>query len=92
MVWSVTAIAGVSLAIWLYLVALRGGFWRADRAAAYIEATQLAGFGEAEAHKFFGRPRGLDRPEHPHLEALPPGAAKARYLERFKTLTLGARR
>ena len=31
MVWSVTAIAGVSLAIWLYLVALRGGFWRADR-------------------------------------------------------------
>ena len=31
MVWSVTAIAGVSLAIWLYLVALRGGFWRAER-------------------------------------------------------------
>ncbi len=31
MSWSVTAIAGVSLAIWLYLVALRGGFWRADR-------------------------------------------------------------
>ena len=31
MIWSVTAIAGVSLAIWLYLVALRGGFWRADR-------------------------------------------------------------
>ncbi len=31
MVWSVTAIAGVSLAIWRYLVALRGGFWRADR-------------------------------------------------------------
>ena len=59
---------------------------RADRAAAYIEATQLAGFGEAEAHKFFGRPRGLDRPEHPHLEALPPGAAKARYLERFAAL------
>jgi len=59
---------------------------RADRAAAYIEATQLAGFGEAEAHKFFGRPRGLDRPERPHLEALPPGAAKARYLERFAAL------
>ena len=31
MIWSVTAIAGLSLAIWLYLVALRGGFWRADR-------------------------------------------------------------
>ena len=65
---------------------------RADRAAAYIEAIQLAGFDEAEAHKFFGRPRGLDRPQRPHLEALPPDAAKARYLERFKTLTLGARR
>ncbi len=25
-----TVIAGVSLAIWLYLLALRGGFWRAD--------------------------------------------------------------
>ena len=31
MVWTVTAAAGVSLAIWLYLAALRGGFWRADR-------------------------------------------------------------
>ncbi|MEE9210925.1 MAG: glycosyltransferase, partial [Kiloniellales bacterium] len=26
-----TVIAGVSLAIWLYLLALRGGFWRADQ-------------------------------------------------------------
>ncbi len=26
-----TAIAGVSLAIWLYLLVLRGGFWRADQ-------------------------------------------------------------
>ena len=200
MVWSVTAIAGVSLAIWLYLVALRGGFWRADRrldedlaappawpavvalvpardeaevigrsvaallaqdypgrfrvvliddhsrdgtaevalhtaeiarhtaeaarhaagaagaaerlsvvaaralppgwsgklwalseGLAHAEAAQIAGLDAAEAHKFFGRPRGLDRPDHPHLKALPPGAAKARYLERFKTLTLGAR-
>ncbi len=31
MVWGTTVLAGVSLAIWLYLVALRGGFWRADR-------------------------------------------------------------
>jgi hopene-associated glycosyltransferase HpnB len=29
--WGTTIPAGVSLAIWLYLVALRGGFWRADR-------------------------------------------------------------
>ncbi len=31
MVWGTTTLACVSLAIWLYLVALRGGFWRADR-------------------------------------------------------------
>ena len=28
----------------------------ADRAAAYLEATRLAGFSEAEARRFFGRP------------------------------------
>jgi uncharacterized protein len=33
---------------------------RADRIAAYLEATQLAGFDIAEAETFFGRPRGLD--------------------------------
>lgn len=32
---------------------------RADRAAAYAEATRLAGFSEAEGAKYFGRPRGL---------------------------------
>ena len=30
---------------------------RADRAAAYFEARQLAGFSESEASRFFGRPR-----------------------------------
>ena len=33
----------------------------ADRMAAYFEAVALAGFGEAEAERFFGRPRGIDR-------------------------------
>ncbi len=32
---------------------------RADIAAAYFEATQLAGFEEKEARKFFGNPRGI---------------------------------
>lgn len=32
---------------------------RADRAAAYAEARRLAGFSEAEAATYFGRPRGL---------------------------------
>ncbi len=56
---------------------------RADRAAAYLEATQLAGFAEAEAGKIFGKPRAL-APKR--LKALPPGEAKARYLRRFAAL------
>ncbi|MEE8189654.1 MAG: HD family hydrolase [Kiloniellales bacterium] len=56
---------------------------RADRAAAYLEATQLAGFAEAEAGRLFDRPRGL---EPPRLKALPPAEAKARYLKRFNAL------
>ena len=35
---------------------------RADRIAAYYEATGLAGFSQAEARKFFGQPRGLSAP------------------------------
>src|SRR3981081_4163704 len=34
---------------------------RADRAAAFFEATRLAGFAEAEAEQFFGRPRFLPK-------------------------------
>ncbi len=59
---------------------------RADRAAAYLEATQLAGFSEAEAGRFFGKPRTL-APKR--LKALPPGEAKARYLRRFGALSQG---
>ena len=59
---------------------------RADRAAAYLEATQLAGFSSLEAHRFFGRPRGLD---DLRLEAWPPPDAKDRFLARFAELTAG---
>ena len=38
----------------------------ADRIAAFLEATRLAGFSRAEALKFFGRPRPLP----PNVEAL----------------------
>ncbi|MEE9210923.1 MAG: hypothetical protein V3U23_10780, partial [Kiloniellales bacterium] len=70
---------------------------RADRAAAYLEATQLAGFGEAEAGRFFGKPRALAAKRlkalaPPRLKALPPGEAKARYLRRFGALTHGTPR
>ena len=61
----------------------------ADSAAAYLEATQLAGFEEAEARKFFGTPQGLNglAPEHSHaLSPLAPTEAGVEYLRRFRTL------
>jgi 5'-nucleotidase len=57
---------------------------RADRAAAYLEATQLAGFSKLEGHRFFGRPRGLDELR---LDAWPPTEAKDRFLARFAELS-----
>lgn len=57
---------------------------RADRAAAYLEATQLAGFSSVEGHRYFGRPRGL---EDVRLDAWPPDDAKHRFLARFAELT-----
>ncbi len=39
--------------------AIRKLIKRADQAAAFLEATQLAGFGEAEAKLYFSPPRGL---------------------------------
>jgi uncharacterized protein len=59
----------------------------ADRGAAYLEATELAGFAEAEAKRLFGRDPGL--PEATRRDYLTPwNAAKAekRFLARFKAL------
>jgi len=56
---------------------------RADRVAAFAEATQLAGFSEAEARRFFGRPNKV---EIPRLKSLPPDEAKVRFLRRFTQL------
>jgi len=56
---------------------------RADCVAAYAEATQLAGFSEAEAKRFFGSSRGV---EIPRLRALSPDEAKTRFLRRFAQL------
>ena len=59
----------------------------ADRGAAYLEATMLAGFSEAEAKRLFGRDPGL--PESAQVDYLTPwSAAKAekRFLARFNTL------
>ncbi len=59
----------------------------ADRGAAYLEATMLAGFSESEARRLFGRDPGL--PESVREDYLTPwSAAKAekRFLARFNSL------
>ena len=58
---------------------------RADRIAAYFEATQLAGFAASEARRFFGLPRGVTQPR---LEPLPAMEAQAFFLERFRRLSV----
>jgi uncharacterized protein len=59
----------------------------ADRGAAFLEATELAGFSESEAKRLFGRDPGL--PETTKRDYLTPwSAAKAekRFLARFDAL------
>jgi 5'-deoxynucleotidase YfbR-like HD superfamily hydrolase len=61
----------------------------ADKMAAYLEATQLAGFTVPEAEKFFGRPRGLSGDgsrKFLQLKSLPPNDAAALFLKKFKLL------
>jgi 5'-deoxynucleotidase YfbR-like HD superfamily hydrolase len=59
----------------------------ADRSAAYLEATRLAGFGAAEARRFFGRPPVFSAAiERDYLTPWPAETAQARYLARFKAL------
>jgi 5'-deoxynucleotidase YfbR-like HD superfamily hydrolase len=60
----------------------------ADRAAAYLEATRLAGFAAAEARRFFGRPPKLPATiERDYLTPWPAEVGQARYLDRFEKLT-----
>ncbi len=56
---------------------------RADKAAAYLEATQLAGFATEEALDFFGPPRGVAPTK---LAPIPAAEVQRRFIERFKTL------
>ncbi len=61
----------------------------ADRISAYFEATHLAGFGNTEATRFFGRPRGVDPSSLP-LEPWPAAVAEQRYLKRFAVVSAAA--
>jgi len=84
----------------LHVVALRFGLpvkWpptlmklikESDRGAAYLEATRLAGFKEAEARRFFGMPPGLDAAtEKRYLVPWGAEAAERRFLKRFQELS-----
>ena len=59
----------------------------ADRGAAFLEATRLAGFSAPEARRFFGPPPVLSpAAERDYLTPWPAGTAEKRFLERFNIL------
>ncbi len=59
----------------------------ADRSAAFLEATRLAGFEEDEARRFFGQPPKFSAAiERDYLTPWPAGAAEQRFKERFEKL------
>jgi 5'-deoxynucleotidase YfbR-like HD superfamily hydrolase len=62
---------------------------RADKVAAYYEATALAGFSVEEGRRFFGQPRGL-KPRLvtrlSRLTPMPAAASEAAFLKRFNEL------
>ncbi len=64
---------------------------RADRLSAWFEATQLAGFSEADAAKYFPRPR-FEGAEAIRLKPRSTNAVKRAFLARFRQLYLQVRR
>ncbi|MBN9053276.1 MAG: hydrolase [Shinella sp. 65-6] len=65
--------------------ALKARIKKADQAAAFFEATELAGFSHAEATKFFGAPRGITLAML-DIAPLPAVEAQKRFAERFEAL------
>jgi len=57
---------------------------RADRASAYFEATQFAGFSPTEARKLFTAPRGIAPTT---IKIVSAEKAQGAYLERYENLT-----
>jgi 5'-deoxynucleotidase YfbR-like HD superfamily hydrolase len=61
----------------------------ADRSAAYLEATRLAGFETSEARRFFGRPPALAASlERDYLTPWPANTVAVRFLRRFRELAV----
>jgi 5'-deoxynucleotidase YfbR-like HD superfamily hydrolase len=59
---------------------------RADKASAFFEATQLAGFDHDEAARIFGRPTGLGKSGFVKLEPLAANDAYELFMKRFEVL------
>ncbi|MBR1218091.1 HD family hydrolase [Bradyrhizobium sp. U87765 SZCCT0131] len=60
---------------------------QADMGAAYLEATHLAGFSQAESRRLFGRDPGLPaETEASYMTPWPAGKAEKQFLARFKSL------
>jgi len=62
---------------------------QADRQAAFLEATHLAGFAREEAIKFFGRPDPLPRPVLALLEPWPVAQAEECYHQKVTAALAG---
>jgi len=60
----------------------------ADRLSAWAEATQIAGFSEAEADKLFGKPPTEVR-RSVTIAPLPPAQVRARFLARYTEILAG---
>jgi 5'-deoxynucleotidase YfbR-like HD superfamily hydrolase len=71
--------------------AMAGRIKKADQAAAYFEATKLAGFADAEAARFFGRPGGIGVEKVVDMLApWPARKAESLYLKAFKAVAKAA--
>lgn len=68
--------------------ALKRFIKRADRQAAFLEATRLAGFSRDEAIRIFGRPEPMPRTLHDLLEPWPVSEAEERYREQVRACTV----
>ena len=63
---------------------------RADKMAAFLEATQLAGFSDSEARRFFTIPRGIQERvlrELKQLQPQSPTQAHSEFIKRFHILS-----
>lgn len=64
---------------------LKAQIKKADRIAAYFEATELAGFSQQEAKKFFGLPRGFSA-DMLTMAPMAPPQAQAALIRRFEEI------